>query len=82
MFTENYWPVCSTVEASCSCSWCGPCKILGPRLEKLIGHKEGRVVLAKVDIDSNADLAMEHGVSPVQVYLQTKAERVCEYECM
>ena len=34
--------------------WCGPCKTLGPILEKVIGATNGQVVLAKVDVDANA----------------------------
>ncbi len=37
--------------------WCGPCKTLGPILEKVIGETNGKVVLAKVDVDHNQGLA-------------------------
>ncbi|XP_034499622.1 thioredoxin, mitochondrial isoform X3 [Ailuropoda melanoleuca] len=40
--------------------WCGPCKILGPRLEKAVAKQHGKVVMAKVDIDDHTDLALEY----------------------
>uniref|UniRef100_A0AC11CE54 Thioredoxin 2 n=1 Tax=Ovis aries TaxID=9940 RepID=A0AC11CE54_SHEEP len=40
--------------------WCGPCKILGPRLEKVVAKQHGKVVMAKVDIDDHTDLALEY----------------------
>ncbi len=37
--------------------WCGPCKQLGPILEKVVGETDGKVVLAKVDVDANRQVA-------------------------
>ncbi|WP_345802775.1 tetratricopeptide repeat protein [Microbacterium sp. AZCO] len=37
--------------------WCGPCKQLSPILEKVVLELEGRVVLAKVDVDANPQLS-------------------------
>ena len=45
------------------CSWCGPCKMLIPRLETLVSQKDGKVMLAKIDIDQHTELAMDYEVS-------------------
>jgi len=37
--------------------WCGPCKALSPALEKAAAAREGKVVLAKVDVDANPQLS-------------------------
>ena len=44
-------------------TWCGPCQMLKPMLEKLVAEYD--FVLAKVDIDQNADLANTYGVEGV-----------------
>merc|ERR1712142_207335 len=50
-------------------SWCGPCKILGPRLEAIVSSHDGKVLMAKVDIDDNAELAIENNVTAVPTVL-------------
>ena len=45
--------------------WCGPCKALGPILEKVVGEQGGRVVLAKVDIDANPGVAQAFQVQSI-----------------
>ncbi|XP_077308717.1 thioredoxin, mitochondrial isoform X1 [Lithobates pipiens] len=52
--------------------WCGPCKILAPRLEKAVAKHQGKVLMAKVDIDDNTDLALEYEVSAVPTVLAMK----------
>lgn len=42
--------------------WCGPCKQIGPVLEELSSEMEGKVKIAKVDVDSNPNTAAAMGV--------------------
>jgi|SRR5215213_2531801 len=45
--------------------WCGPCRTLGPALEAAEASRGGRVLLAKVDVDSNQGLAGRFGVQGI-----------------
>ncbi|KAJ8363452.1 hypothetical protein SKAU_G00122830 [Synaphobranchus kaupii] len=58
--------------------WCGPCKILGPRLEKAVAKQQGRVTMAKVDIDEHADLAIQYGVQAVPTVIAIRDGHVIE----
>jgi thioredoxin 1 len=42
--------------------WCGPCKAIAPVIEQLAQDNEGKLILAKVDVDNNSSIATEYGV--------------------
>ena len=42
--------------------WCGPCKMIAPIVEDLAEDYSGKMVFAKVDVDSNPETAMKYGV--------------------
>ncbi|HEY4124346.1 MAG TPA: thioredoxin domain-containing protein, partial [Rhizomicrobium sp.] len=39
--------------------WCGPCKTLGPMIEKIVNDAQGAVRLVKVNIDENQEIARQ-----------------------
>ena len=45
--------------------WCGPCKQLGPILEKVVGANAGKVKMVRVNIDENAEIAQQMRVQSV-----------------
>lgn len=57
--------------------WCGPCKMLGPVIDQLAQDYEGRVVVGKINVDEEQELAMRYGVMsiPTVIFFQ-KGEEV------
>src|ERR687894_924421 len=45
--------------------WCGPCRQLGPLIERAADAREGDVVLAKLDTDANQRTAMEYRIQGI-----------------
>ena len=46
-------------------TWCGPCKQLGPALEKVVREAKGAVRMVKIDVDKNQDLAAQLRIQTV-----------------
>ena len=61
-----------TVIVDFHATWCGPCKMLGPRLEKVMTGFDGKADFAKVDIDSLSDLAFDYKVNSVPTVIALK----------
>ena len=57
-------------------SWCGPCKMLSPTVEALAEQYEGKVLVAKVNVDEEPELARAFGVMsiPTVVFLKNGRE--------
>ena len=45
--------------------WCGPCKQLTPTLEKVVNNKNGKVILAKINVDENQGIAAQLNIQSI-----------------
>ena len=59
-------------------SWCGPCKTLGPILEKLAAEFQGGFVLAKVDVDQEQQLAAAFQIRSIPTVMLVKGGQLVD----
>jgi thioredoxin 1 len=50
-------------------TWCGPCRAIAPVIEELAGQYEGRVKIAKLDVDDNQSTASRYNVRSIPTLL-------------
>jgi len=49
--------------------WCGPCKMVGPILDKFAKEYEGKLIIAKVNTDDDSEWAQKFGVQGIPTML-------------
>src|SRR3954451_23900401 len=59
--------------------WCGPCKTLGPILEKVVAETGGKVELAKVDVDANPGVAQAFRVQSIPAVYALRDKQVVDH---
>ena len=58
--------------------WCGPCKMIGPSLEEISDELEGKVVIAKLNIDDHPDAPAKYGVRGIPTMILFKNGAVAD----
>ena len=52
--------------------WCGPCKQIGPALEELASDYDGKVTIAKINIDDNPNVPVKYGIRSIPTLMMFK----------
>ena len=58
--------------------WCGPCKMMLPIVEEISGEFEGKITVAKVDVDSSQATAAKFGIRNIPTILFFKDGQVAD----
>ena len=58
--------------------WCGPCKRLAPTVDELAGHYDGKIVVAKLNVDENPSTTFKFSIRGIPTLLLFKGGQVVE----
>jgi len=58
--------------------WCGPCRMIAPFVEQISQEFEGKVIVGKVDVDSNPGIAGKYGIRNIPTILFFKNGEVVD----
>lgn len=58
--------------------WCGPCKMMGPIVEKLAAEYDGKVKIGKINVDEEPDLAGKYNIMSIPSFLFVKDGNVAD----
>lgn len=56
-------------------TWCGPCRMVAPAVEKIAAQYEGRALVGKVDVDAEPALAQRFGIMSIPTLVVLKDGR-------
>jgi thioredoxin 1 len=58
--------------------WCGPCRMIAPKLEEIASEYEGKVVIAKVNVDNSPMVAGQFGIRSIPTLLYVKGGKIVD----
>lgn len=56
--------------------WCGPCKLIAPIMEEFANEYDGKIKIAKVDVDNNPNIAIKFGIRSIPTILFFKEGKI------
>lgn len=56
--------------------WCGPCKMLGPVVDRIAAANSGKMVVGKMNVDENQDTPQKYGIQGIPALLLFKGGEV------
>lgn len=59
-------------------AWCGPCRMVAPVLEELAEEMNGKVRIAKLNVDENQEIAIQFQVSSIPTFILFKDGQVAD----
>lgn len=59
-------------------NWCGPCKIISPKLEELSNQYADKAVVLKVNVDDNDELALDYNVTSMPTFVFIKNQQIID----
>ena len=57
-------------------TWCGPCRMLAPTIEKIAKEQSGAIKVGKVDVDEEPELAAKYGIASIPTLMVFKGGQV------
>ncbi len=58
--------------------WCGPCRMIGPIIDEIAGDLEGKLKVAKINVDQEQELAAQFNIMSIPTLLLFKNGEVVE----
>ena len=59
-------------------TWCGPCRMVAPIVDEIAKEYQGKVIVGKVDVDANQEIAYNYGIRSIPTLMIFKGGKVVE----
>jgi thioredoxin 1 len=68
----------SLLVVDCTTTWCGPCKLVGPLMDRLVDEYGDRAKVFKLDLDTNKPIAKRFGIKSIPAVMFFKQGELME----